>query len=100
MPSSLEKEINKQISFSNCIIDWNDGKPCFDSIIKTKDQHGKLNIDDNIWICDDQTTYFAYIECLYQIRCLLFHGNLAPKIENERVIKAFYLTLSIIMEKI
>ena len=97
LPSSLEQEINQKISFSNCIIDWNDGQPSFSSIIKTARQQDKVKIDIDLWV-DKDTVYSAYIECLYQVRCLLFHGHLVPKQENERVIQAFYLTLLMIME--
>lgn len=101
LPQSLENEINKKISFSNCITDWNNGNPSFTSIIRAKSQQGKIEIDTNLWITNDNNqTFAAYIECLYQVRCLLFHGKLTPKHENERVIRAFYLTLSMIMEQV
>ncbi len=97
LPSSLQKEKNQKICFSNCITNWDNGKPKLTSIMKTKKQHDKVQIDSDLWVNKD-TVYDAYIECLYQVRCLLFHGHLPPKQENERVVKAFYLTLFMIME--
>ncbi len=92
---------NKKVSFENCIIDWANGSPQFTSILKTKHQQSKIQIDDGLWVEDDNAHIFAaYIEILYQVRCALFHGDLPPKPENERVVKALYLTLSMVMEKV
>ena len=92
---------DKPISFANCIVDWNNGQPIFVSLEKTKNQKGKIKIADNLWFEDNTERLFAaYIEIVYQIRCTLFHGNLSPKPENERVIRPIYLTLSMIMENV
>ncbi len=92
-------ERGEKVCFSNCITDRNDGQPNFNSIMKTKRQHNKVKIDSDLWIDKSiDITFPAYIETLYQVRCLLFHGNLPPKQENERVVKAFYLTLFMIMD--
>ena len=94
-------KLRGQISFDSCPITWNSGSPKLESVLKTKYQKGKIKIDDNFWVEDDIDRVFAaYIEIVYQIRCTLFHGNLAPKPENERVIRQLYLTLSMIMEHI
>lgn len=96
-----EKWKQEKVSFENCIIDWADGSPEFTSILKTERQRSKIKIDDGLWVEDDNARLFAaYIEILYQVRCALFHGNLPPKLENERVIRTLYLTLSMIMEKV
>ena len=90
-----------KVSFECCAIDWKDGAPIFESILKKERQHNKIEIDTNIWVVDDNNLLFAaYIETLYQVRCALFHGDLPPKQENERVIKALYLTLSMVMAKV
>ena len=92
---------NKKVSFSNCIIDWANGSPEFVSILKSKHQQSKIRIDEGLWVENDNNRLFAaYIEILYQVRCALFHGNLPPISENERVIRGLYLTLLMIMEQV
>ena len=92
---------DKTVDLSCCIVDWNNGQPKFESVLKGKYQKGKINIDGYLWVEDNTDRLFAaYVEIIYQIRCALFHGDLAPKPENERVIKQLYLTLSMIMERI
>ena len=96
-----DKWPEKFISFECCIIDWNNGQPKFGLVSRTKFQHNKIQIDDDLWFENDiERLFAAYIEIVYQIRCTLFHGNLAPKKENERVIRELYLTLLLIMEKV
>lgn len=91
----------EKVSFKKCIIDWANGSPELVSILKTKGQHSKIEIEEGLWVEDDNNCLFAaYIEILYQVRCALFHGNLPPKPDNERVIRTLYLTLSMIMEKV
>lgn len=91
----------KKVSFDCCITDWNNGQPKLGSIVKGKYQREKIKIDDNLWFENSVETLFsAYIEIVYQIRCTLFHGNLTPKPDNERVIRQLYLTLSMIMEHV
>ena len=89
------------ISFDSCPISWNDGSPYLESVLKTRKQRAKIQIDDELWVENDTERLFAaYIEILYQIRCMLFHGNLAPERANERVIKHLFVTLSMIMEHV
>ena len=89
------------ISFDACPVSWNSGSPQLESVLKTKYQKEKIKIDDSLWVENDTDRVFAaYIEIVYQIRCTLFHGDLAPKPENERVIRQLYLTLSMIMEHV
>ena len=89
---------SQRVSFEYCAISWNDGNPELESIRKFEAQHNKIEIDENLWVDDDNNRLFAaYIEILYQVRCALFHGDLAPMLPNERVIKALYLTLSMVM---
>lgn len=90
---------DKIISFDCCIIEWNNGQVEFVSVSRRKRQRAKIKIEDNFWVENDTNRVFAaYMEIVYQIRCVLFHGNLVPKSENERVIRHLYLTLSMIME--
>ena len=91
----------KIISFASCPITWMGGSSELESVLKMEKQHEKITIGDNLWVeKDTQRLFAAYIEIVYQIRCVLFHGGLAPKPENERVIKQLYLTLSMIMERV
>ncbi len=91
----------KYLVFDDCVLNWNNGELDFESILKEKGQRNKIKIDDNLWIDDNNERLFsAYIEIIYQIRCALFHGQLAPVKENERVFKQIYLTLSMIMDAV
>lgn len=92
---------NDIISFTSCPITWNGKLSKLESVEKTKHQKGKIMIDDRFWVDNDTKRLFAaYMEIVYQIRCLLFHGKLAPTPDHERVIKQLYLTLSMIMERV
>ena len=98
---SPESWNNGCISFKNVIIERNDDSPTFVSLLKEENQQNKIKIDTDLYVDNDTEKLFSgYIEITYQIRCFLFHGNLSPKPENERVIKQLYLTLSMMMEKI
>lgn len=97
----LDEEDKRIISFKECIINWNNREPEFDSIIRKKGQRHTIKIEEDVWVTNEPEVLFAtYIEIVYQIRCLLFHGKLLPNSANERVIKQLYLTLSTIMERI
>ncbi len=99
LPNNLHGTLNRFISFSNCIIDWNDGAPELETILKGEGQRNKITIAPNFWVTDDSNNLFiAYIEILYQVRCLLFHGSLPLTEVSERLIMNFYLTLSMIMK--
>ncbi len=101
IPYDSNRFIGRTIGFSDCIVDWNHGQPTFGTILKTKYQHNKLRIDNNLWLDHDfNRLYAVYIEIVYQIRCVLFHGKLPPTPEHERVIRQIYITLSIVMERI
>ena len=90
---------SKTIVFDDCIVDWNNGRPTFGTILKGRRQQNKLRIDNNLWIDGDANRLYAvYIEIVYQIRCVLFHGKLPPTQGNERVIRQIYITLSTLME--
>ena len=95
------QEWGKHIRFENSIIEWKDGNPKFESMLKEESQRSKIQIDERLWVDSDSDKLFAaYIEIVYQVRCSLFHGNLSPNEKNERVIKQLYLTLSMIMENV
>ena len=108
---------DKTISFECCMIEWNNGQPRFESILVEKENNnssfetapvfdendqGEIELDDSLWVENDPGRLFvAYTEIVYQVRCALFHADLAPDSEeNKRVIQQPYLTLSMIMENI
>lgn len=92
---------DKKVGFDCCAIDWNNGQPSFESVLKRKSSKGKLQINTNTYVDDNPVRLFAaYMEIVYQVRCALFHGRLAPVRVNENVIKHIYLTLSTVMEKV
>ena len=105
-PQHVQRELRSEgdftefyITFQTFILEW-DGYQLA-NIIRGKRQKGIIRLDDETFVSDDIDQVFAaYIENLYQIRSRLFHGSLAPVPENERVIKALYLTLSMIMNKV
>ena len=95
------------ISFDCCMIEWNNGRPTFASIVAEKVDgtfeigQSEINLGDDLWIASTPEQLFAvYIEIVYQIRCALFHGDFAPTAENSEVIRHLYLTLSMIMEDV
>ena len=101
IPYDYRRWPNKTISLTNCFTDWNNGNPTFSSVVKRKRQHNKIQLDDEIYVENDVNNLFAfYVEIVYQIRCVLFHGDLEPNRDNERVITQLHITLSMIMERI
>ena len=93
---------NGFISFNSCPIIWDGASSTnLESIIKSKNQRSKIKLDEQLWVEDETGRLFAaYMEIVYQIRCALFHGDLTPGGNHERVIKQLYLTLSMIMERV
>ena len=104
---------NRIVSFECCVINWNNGRPHFESILIKKEEgvgegnedlESRIELNDDLWIEDDPERLFAaYMEIVYQIRCSLFHEDLARNPEdsaNKRVIRQLYLTLSMVMEDI
>ena len=89
------------ISFTSCPIIWSKKSPNLESVVKTKYQKGKIKIIEGFWVENDtQRLFGAYMEIVYQIRCALFHGDIPPDPDHDRVIKQLYLTLSMIMEHV
>lgn len=98
---SYERNYDMKVSFANCVIDWNNGQITYENLMKLGTEQNKLEIGVGLWVEDDAERLFAaYMEIVYQVRCALFHGELAPTPENERVIRQIYLTLSMVMERI
>ena len=105
-----QRNPDKTISFECCIIDWNNEDPQFESILIEGEADTEADeimqetiaLDDDLKVENNPERLFAaYIEIVYQIRCALFHGDLAPTPEeNKMVIQHLYLTLSMVMEDI
>ena len=96
-----DKFPDKIISLEHCVIDWNNGQPKFESVLKLRRGRNKIRIDEDLWVENNPERLFAaYMEIVYQIRCSLFHGDLTPAKENEQVIRYLYLTLAMVMENV
>ncbi len=119
LPKQLENSPNKKVSFENTILVDSKNKDTnpksesntnekkqktdlkFETVIRGKRQQDKIKISPDFYIDENIDNVFrAYIENLYQVRCTLFHGDLPPSKDNERVIRALYLTLQMIMESV
>lgn len=98
---SYDRNTDRILGLGCCAIAWNDGDPEFESVLKESNEPGKLQIDSSLWVDRDPERLFAaYAEIVYQVRCALLHGDLAPITQNERVIKHLYLTFSMVMERV
>lgn len=112
---SYDKSPQQIISFDCCMIERTKGKPRFASLVAQNidstpeseqqeiilDEELWVKLDEELWVENNPERLFAaYIEIVYQIRCALFHGNLAPDTGNKQVIQQLYLTLSMIMEDV
>lgn len=108
---------NKIISFKCCMVEYNNGSPRFESILIEDENDDSsletfvefdeidqetIKLDDDLRVENEpERLFIAYIEIVYQVRCALFHGDIAPTSKkNKRVIQQLYLTLSMIMENI
>ena len=114
---SYQRNPDKTISFKCCMVEYKDGNPRFESILIEDEEDNSsfetltefdetnqetLELDDDLTVeSDPERLFVAYIEIVYQVRCALFHGDIAPTSEeNKRVIQQLYLTLSMVMENI
>ncbi len=112
-----QRHPDKTISFECCMVEYKDGNPRFESILIEDEEDNSsfetliefeetdqetIDLDDDLTVeSDPERLFVAYIEIVYQIRCALFHGDIAPTSqENKRVIQQLYLTLSMVMENI
>ena len=108
------KHKGKIVTLGSCAINWTGGRlesvlqenavetvPNEDSDISEAEVRQNLELDSGLWVENNPERLFAaYVEIVYQVRCALFHGELAPTLENERVIRHLYLTLSEVMETV
>ncbi len=105
MPSKLRKPL----TFSSALIDYSlkdQENGYIDLIISdAKTKSGKLKakvrgVDlGEVVISDDTIMIFAaLIEIIYQVRCMLFHGEFEPSDDNHEVVKYCYLILHDLMK--
>lgn len=102
-PFRYDRNRSKTVSFENGLIQRNSipNNDVYENLIRTKGQQHKIELISGMFISDDMSkVYRSYIEILYQVRCKLLHGDLAPEKENERMIKYLYLTLKELMRDI
>jgi len=102
-PIQYERNTSKSLSFSNGMVrrDGNPANDVYEDLTRESRQHNKIELISGTFITDEiAKVYRAYIEILYQVRCKLFHGDLPPNRENERIIKYAYLTLKELMNDI
>lgn len=86
----------RQIKFESALIDYSkkDIDDGYTNLIKAKGDREKLLLDE-LFITNDLDIFFAgLIEIIYQIRCLLIHGDLEPSKENHEVVKYCYFILA------
>lgn len=111
---------SRTVGLGCCAIDWNNGNPQFDSVLRNtpyepspndeledseeadsivQSEYKNIELVGGLWVENNPLRVFAaYIEVVYQVRCALFHGRLELTPQNERVVKHIYLTLSEVME--
>lgn len=99
-PIYYEEDTHKPIlSFKTALIDKVGS--IYEDLFRTSGQHNKIELTMSVFITDEiPKVYKGYIEILYQVRCYLFHGNLTPNKENERIVKHLYLTLKDLLNEI
>jgi hypothetical protein len=99
------KQYKGNISFENVLIDTK----YYNLIInKSQTEQMKESGEENLFIdlgsicvtSDMEVLYKGTIELIYQIRCLLFHGQLEPTEDNHQIIKYTYLVMSSIMKSL
>lgn len=98
----------KPLNFENILIDYSQKASAtgYTSIIiqNAKTITGKLKAGVNgidlgeiVFINDSEKVFAGLFETLYQIRCLLVHGDLEPTEDNHEIIKYSYLILADLM---
>jgi len=85
-----------KISFRDAWISGQGENKVFENLFETpRSGVSTIKLTNNVAFKDDYSfIYKALIENLYQVRCLLFHGELEASEPNHRVIKNAYLVLN------
>jgi hypothetical protein len=98
----------KPLNFENILIDYSQKAVVtgYSSIIikNAKTITGKLkagvngvDLGDIVFINDSKKVFAGLFEIIYQVRCLLVHGDLEPTDDNHEIIKYCYLILADLM---
>lgn len=81
-----------RIYFENSLTDV--GVPTYENLIKPLRSRNSRKFSTIAIDNRDEKVFVALIEIIYQMRCLLLHGQLEPTNENHEIIKYAYLLLS------
>ena len=65
---------------------------------KLKASVSGIDLGDLVFIDDSKKVFAGLFEIIYQIRCLLVHGDLEPTDDNQEIIKYCYLILFDLMK--
>jgi hypothetical protein len=98
----------RPLNFENILIDYSQKAVVtgYSNIIiknaKTKKGNLKagvsgVDLGDIVFINDSKKVFAGLFEIIYQIRCLLVHGDLEPTDDNHEIIKYCYLILADLM---
>ena len=99
----------KPLNFENVLIDYSQkAVPTAYTEITIKNAKtitGKLKANVNgvdfgdlVFINDSKKVFAGLFEIIYQVRCLLVHGDLEPTEDNHEIIKYCYLILADLMK--
>jgi hypothetical protein len=86
------------ISFANALIDKNVND--YQNLIRTQRQRNIIKLGSACVIDDTEVLFKGMIELIYQVRCLLFHGDLDPTDENHQIVRYAYLIINSIMKNL
>lgn len=112
LTNSNPKQYKGSISFSNALVDKKYVNLLVDrnSAEEYEAQEGVdgeeelevffINLGSVYVTNDTEVFYKGTLEVIYQIRCLLFHGELEPTDENHQVVKYAYLVMNSIMKNL
>ena len=107
--SLMPKNFIKSLNFESVLLDYSQKASVSgygDIVVKNaKTLTGKLktnvkgiDLGDIVLVDDDRKVFAGLFEIIYQVRCLLIHGELEPTEENNEVIKYCYLILFDLMK--
>jgi len=65
---------------------------------KLKASVNGVDFGDIVFINDSKKVFAGLFEIIYQVRCLLVHGDLVPTEDNHEIIKYSYLILVDLMK--
>lgn len=96
-----QSKYKQVIKFETALIDYarKDDNSAYINLLKEKGDRNKIQLDEKYVLDDLNILCAGLIEILYQIRCLLIHGNLEPEEENHEVIKYCYFILYALMDE-